>query len=191
MKYVSMSSFAVKITCTMALLSSVVMANTVVKEDDFEAGSGDWTLAAGDGAVGVVGDVGSKVLQLTVTGDVHPTATLDMPVTGGNTIYFRIRTKINPTADEDIADTEARRGTSPAAFYVKSDGTIMAYSGAANEWVVAGTIGEAVDVTAWYEFMVHLDYGIDKWSIYLGATDGDLTVQRSWSFDDESVHGVL
>ncbi|MCK5850546.1 MAG: hypothetical protein KAH23_06485, partial [Kiritimatiellae bacterium] len=65
--------------------------------------------------------------------------------------------------------------TNAAAFCVKDDGTLLAYS--TNEWTDVGT----VPTNEWIGFAVHLDYASSNWDLYVDTNNSYSAVSRRFT----------
>ncbi len=179
MKQRYMERIAVKVACSMALLSGVALANTVLEQDDFESygtgafsSQGNWTIGAGTTGtiIGSGAAEGSKALQLAENTD-----TVDAALAVGGTkglVYFRLMAKVTPSVN-DSATEGIGLNSANAAFYINNSGEIKACTN--GTWSVVSTI-PSFSASTWYAFIVHLDYVNETYSIYLGDNGGNSTV---------------
>jgi len=106
-------------------------------------------------------NLGSTPDQSTNTANISDDVALE--IASGGSVYSNVWWQGYAKATLQTADT-AEIGDNVAAFFVKTNGIIRAYSN--NVWVTIGTILPAPAASDWLGFSVHLDYVTRAYDVY-------------------------
>lgn len=131
--------------------------------DPWSAVQTEGTVSANTGSTALSGTYGVAISNASLTLSVAPN-----PSDQHTNVWLQVYAKPQAGAsDPTITDNVT------GAFYLKGDGSVrvLEANGATNRWISGGSIG-TVDGNTWYGFLVHADYGAQKWELYYNAGYG-------------------